>query len=104
MPGSLRCDERLKVEDVDKPGFDELRFGQGRGYTEDRLFGEKHVSLGHRMDVSREPECGQIVDQAGTKSSARAKRFEIVRREAKIFEKAEGLLQPRRQQKAAVRG
>ena len=51
------------MENVDEPGFDQLRLRQWRRDPQDRLVGEEYGSFRHRMNVAREPQLGKMRKQ-----------------------------------------
>ena len=53
----LGGDQHLKVQDLIRRDFDELRLRQRRGDAQDRLVGEEHRAFAHGVDVAGEAEC-----------------------------------------------
>ena len=99
----LGGDQRLKMQNVDQPRFDELRLRQRRGDAQDRLVGEEHRAFGHGVHVAAETEVAQIIEQVLLEPAGALQPGDLVRREAKVLQKIERLLQPGRQQKSAPR-
>ena len=100
----LRRDQRLEMQDVDEAGFGELRLRQRRGHPQDRLIGKENGALGHGMHIAGEAELAQVVEQIPAELAGGLEPFEFRRREAKVFEVVERLLEAGRKEKAAAGG
>jgi len=59
----FRRDQRLEMQNVDQPRFDQLRLRQRRGDADQRLVGKTDSALGDRMHVAGEAEAAQIIEQ-----------------------------------------
>ena len=59
----FRRDQRLEMQNVDQPRFDQLRLRQRRGDAQQRLVGKAHGAFRDRMHVAGETEVGQIIEQ-----------------------------------------
>ena len=84
--------------------FDELRLRQRRGHPQDRLIGKENRALGHRMHIAGEAKLAQVVEQIPAEPAGGLEPFEFRRREAKVFEVVERLLEAGRKEKAAAGG
>src|SRR5579883_649768 len=73
----LAGNERLKVQDVDEPAFDELRLRHRRGDPQDRLTGEEDRALRHRMDIASELEAGKIVEEVRPEATRACQPFDV---------------------------
>ena len=98
----LRGDQRLKVQNVNESGFQQLRLGQWRGHAQDWLVGKKYRPLRHRMHVSSEAKLGKVVEQSFAKSAAACQPVYILGRKPDILEEGKRLFEPRRDQGAAT--
>ena len=71
-PGRLGGDHRLEVDLVEQQRLEQLRLDPRRRDPEQRLVGEAHRALGHRLDVAGEAEGGQVVEEVVRESRASA--------------------------------
>ena len=98
----FRGDERLKVEQIHDPGFDELRLGEGSGHAKDRLMWKKHCSFPHGMHVAGEPQGFQIVQARSTEPSGLCEPFQLSLADVQLFQEAQDLLQACGHQEATL--
>ena len=99
----LGGDQRLKVQNIDQPRFDELRLRQRCGDAQDRLVGEERRAFGHGVDVAAETEVCEIIEQVWLEAAGAFQPRNVVRREAQLLQKIQRLLEPRCQQESAPR-
>ena len=72
-PGSLRGDERLKVDDRKQQSLDDLCLHEVPGHADDRFLREEDLPLVHRPDVAAETEVREKVEEGGIDSCERRK-------------------------------
>ena len=94
----LGGDQRLKMQNVDKPGFDQLRLRQRRRDPQDRLVGEEYRAFRHRMHVAAKAQRREIVEHAFPEPTIVRKPIDLAGREAQILQKVERLFETRRHQ------
>jgi hypothetical protein len=100
-PHRLRCDDRLKVDEVEELRLDELRFGDRRRHAQDRLIGKEDGALRKRIDVAAETEGAQPFEQPRVEPAERAESAQIVVREAQFLQEGDSLRQAGRYEKGA---
>ena len=99
----LRRDQRLEMQDVDQPRFDQLRLRQRRGDADQRLVGKADAAFGDRMHVAGEAEGGQIIEQVFAEASGALEPVDLGFGKLQRFEIIERVGEPGREQKAAPR-
>ena len=60
----LGGDHRLKVEDVDKPGFDQLRLRKRRDHPNDRFVLEENSALRHGIDIAGKTQAREVIEES----------------------------------------
>lgn len=91
------------MQDVDQPRLDKLRLGHRRGNAQDRLVGEEDPAFGHGVDIPRKAEIRQVAEEIVTEPARSGQPADLFLREAQVFEKGQGLIEPGRDQEAAAR-
>lgn len=101
----LGGDERLVVDDVEHRRLDELGL-EDRGLDAQQGFvGEDHRALGHGVDLAREAEVLQVVEELLVKQVQRAQIGDVLRVKVQVFDVVDHLLRaPRRRQRPHFRG
>ena len=91
----LGGDQRLMVDDVEQRRLHQLRLDHGRAHAHDGLGGEDDRALGHGVDVAREPEILQEVEEALVKRIQAAQVRDVLRGEVQAADVLDRLLQAR---------
>ena len=68
----LRCDNRLKMQQIDDLGLNQLSFCQRRGDPQNRFICEKDRAFGHGIYIAGEAEMAQRLDEFRVQSCIRA--------------------------------
>ena len=92
------------MQERNKPGLDELRLGQRRGHAQNRLVRKERGAFGHGVDIPREPELREPVDEFAGEARAAREPVELVRGKTQVLEKLEHLLESGRDEEIARRG
>src|ERR1700740_2519072 len=93
------------MQNAQKTGLHELRFGDGSGYAEHGFAGKENRSFLQSPNVAGKAELREIFEELGLdveKGGQRAQVGDVFRGEAHLLEKPEGLLQPRGDQVIAA--
>ncbi|MGA7993708.1 MAG: hypothetical protein WCA28_02230 [Bradyrhizobium sp.] len=98
----LGGDHRLKVEDVDKAGFDQLRLRQRRDHPNDRLVGEEDGAFRHGIDVAAEAQTREVIEESVRKAIVLPEPFDLFVRKLQVLKKVEGLFQSCRHEEASA--
>ena len=96
----LGGDHRLKVKDVDEPGFDQLRLRKRRGHPNDRFVREEDGAFRHGIDVAGKSQAREVVEERVREAIALPKPIDLFLENCSVLEKVDGLLQPRRHEEA----
>ena len=92
------------MQDVDQPALHQLRFGHGGHDPQHRLVGKEHGALGHGMNVAREAQAGQIVEQAIVEAAGGFQPGDFRLTKLQVFEEIQHLFQAGGDQKVAAFG
>ena len=98
----LGGDQRLKVEDVDKAGFDQLRLRKRRGHPNDRFVGEENGAFRHGIDVAGEAQAPEVIEEPVREPIVLPKPIDLFLRELQVLKKVEGLLESCRHEEASA--
>ena len=99
----LGGDHRLKVEDVDKAGFDQLRLRKRRGHPNDRFVSKEDGAFRHGIDVAGEAQTREVIEESIRKPIVLPEPIDLFVRELQVLEKVERLLQSCRHEEASAR-
>src|SRR5918997_4604665 len=100
----LGGDQSLEMDQIDKPGFNQLRLWQGRHDTQHRFIGEEHRPFRHRLDIAGKLERCQVIDESRFESSAALDPIEFLGCKTEPLEKRERLLETCNQQEITAVG
>ena len=90
------------MEDVDKAGFDQLRFRKRRCHPDDRFVSEENGAFRHGIDIASEAQARKVIEKPIRKPIVLPEPIDVVIRELQIFEKVEGLLQSSRHKETSA--
>src|SRR5690606_24604399 len=79
MAGRLGCDQRLEMENIDQPAFDELSLRQWCDNAQNRLIGKEDRAFRHGVDITGEAEFLQLGDDIFAETPAPAQPVEVFR-------------------------
>ena len=101
-PCRLGSDKGLKVEDVDKAGFDQLRFRKRRGHPDDRFVSEENATFRHGIDIASKAQAREVIEKPIRKPIVLPEPIDVFVRELQVLKKVEGLLQSSRHEEASA--
>ncbi len=106
-PRRLGRDERLEVDEVEQRRLHELGVEDRAAHAHERLVGEHHRALGHRVDVALQAQKGELGEEARVEdrpavvAAQRGEVIDVLSREVEPRQELEGPRQPAGHREAA---